>query len=122
MKIMLANPRGFCAGVNRAIDIVERALEKFGAPSYVDNMLNKYFYFTKKTKNKNFYSSKIEYSYLFVFETDDKDNIINSEAINLRTEKKHRYKKEVTENNITKRGLLEKVFGGIGKNQLPNSP
>ena len=35
MKIMLANPRGFCAGVNRAIDIVERALEKFGAPIYV---------------------------------------------------------------------------------------
>jgi 4-hydroxy-3-methylbut-2-enyl diphosphate reductase len=35
MKIMLANPRGFCAGVNRAIDIVERALEEFGAPIYV---------------------------------------------------------------------------------------
>lgn len=35
MKILLANPRGFCAGVNRAIDIVERALEIFGAPIYV---------------------------------------------------------------------------------------
>ena len=33
--IMLANPRGFCAGVDRAISIVERALEKFGAPIYV---------------------------------------------------------------------------------------
>jgi 4-hydroxy-3-methylbut-2-enyl diphosphate reductase len=35
MQILLANPRGFCAGVNRAIDIVERALEQFGAPIYV---------------------------------------------------------------------------------------
>lgn len=35
MKILLANPRGFCAGVNRAIDIVERALDIFGAPIYV---------------------------------------------------------------------------------------
>lgn len=35
MQILLANPRGFCAGVDRAIDIVERAIELFGAPIYV---------------------------------------------------------------------------------------
>jgi 4-hydroxy-3-methylbut-2-enyl diphosphate reductase len=35
MQIMLAQPRGFCAGVDRAIEIVERALAKFGAPIYV---------------------------------------------------------------------------------------
>ena len=35
MEVLLANPRGFCAGVNRAIEIVERALELFGAPIYV---------------------------------------------------------------------------------------
>ena len=35
MQIILANPRGFCAGVERAIAIVERALEKFGTPIYV---------------------------------------------------------------------------------------
>ena len=35
MKILLANPRGFCAGVDRAIDIVERALDLFDAPIYV---------------------------------------------------------------------------------------
>ena len=34
-EIVLAEPRGFCAGVDRAIDIVDRALEKFGAPVYV---------------------------------------------------------------------------------------
>lgn len=35
MKILLANPRGFCAGVDRAIEIVERALDSLGAPIYV---------------------------------------------------------------------------------------
>ena len=35
MRIVLANPRGFCAGVDRAIDIVNRALERFGTPIYV---------------------------------------------------------------------------------------
>ncbi|MBS0365651.1 MAG: 4-hydroxy-3-methylbut-2-enyl diphosphate reductase [Proteobacteria bacterium] len=35
MQVLLANPRGFCAGVDRAIDIVERAIELFGPPIYV---------------------------------------------------------------------------------------
>jgi 4-hydroxy-3-methylbut-2-enyl diphosphate reductase len=44
MEALLANPRGFCAGVDRAIDIVERALELFGAPIYVRHEVvhNKY--------------------------------------------------------------------------------
>jgi 4-hydroxy-3-methylbut-2-en-1-yl diphosphate reductase len=35
MDVLLANPRGFCAGVDRAIEIVNRALETLGAPIYV---------------------------------------------------------------------------------------
>ena len=35
MRVLMAQPRGFCAGVVRAIEIVERSLEKFGAPVYV---------------------------------------------------------------------------------------
>jgi 4-hydroxy-3-methylbut-2-enyl diphosphate reductase len=44
MHILLANPRGFCAGVDRAIDIVERAIDLFGAPIYVRHEVvhNKY--------------------------------------------------------------------------------
>mgnify|MGYP003705458399 CR=1 FL=1 len=34
-EVLLAEPRGFCAGVDRAIDIVEHALQKFGSPIYV---------------------------------------------------------------------------------------
>ena len=44
MDVLLANPRGFCAGVERAIEIVERALEQLGAPIYVRHEIvhNKY--------------------------------------------------------------------------------
>lgn len=44
MKIILTSPRGFCAGVDRAIQIVEKALEKYGAPVYVRHEIvhNKY--------------------------------------------------------------------------------
>ncbi len=44
INVVLANPRGFCAGVDRAIEIVERALEKYGAPVYVRHQVvhNKY--------------------------------------------------------------------------------
>ena len=109
-------------------DLQIKALNKnelintFGQPSYIDPLLNKYFYFIEKRKSKNFYNKKLEYSYLFVFEIDNEDKIISSESINLLANKNHKYKEVETQNNIIKRGLLEKIFGGIGPNQIPNSP
>ena len=97
-------------------------INKFGQPSYVDSLSNKYFYFTEKKKETNFYNQNIEYSYLFVFEINDNDKIINSESINLLKNKNHKYRKIQTSNNIIKRGLLETIFGGIGTNPMPNSP
>jgi len=97
-------------------------INKFGQPSYIDNLSNKYFYFTEKRKETNFYNKNIEYSYLFVFKINDNDKIINSESINLLKEKNHKYRKIKTSNRIIKRGLLEKIFGGIGANPIPNSP
>ncbi len=56
MKIELANPRGFCAGVDRAIEIVEKALEMFGAPIYVRHEVvhNTYVVNCLKTKGAIF--------------------------------------------------------------------
>ncbi len=56
MKVILANPRGFCAGVDRAIEIVERALEAFGAPIYVRHEVvhNKYVVNQLRTKGAIF--------------------------------------------------------------------
>jgi 4-hydroxy-3-methylbut-2-en-1-yl diphosphate reductase len=56
MQILLANPRGFCAGVDRAIEIVERALSLFGAPVYVRHEVvhNKYVVHTLRDKGAVF--------------------------------------------------------------------
>jgi 4-hydroxy-3-methylbut-2-enyl diphosphate reductase len=62
MKVLLANPRGFCAGVDRAIEIVERALEKFGAPIYVRHQV---------VHNKFVVSTLIEKGAVFVEELDE---------------------------------------------------
>ena len=51
-KVILATPRGFCAGVDRAIHVVERAIEKFGTPIYVRHEIvhNKFVVDTLKSK------------------------------------------------------------------------
>ena len=56
MQILLANPRGFCAGVDRAIEIVERALTLFGAPVYVRHEVvhNKYVVHSLRDKGAVF--------------------------------------------------------------------
>lgn len=56
MKVVLAQPRGFCAGVVRAIEIVERALEKFGPPVYVRHEIvhNKYVVESLKARGAQF--------------------------------------------------------------------
>ncbi|HVZ92128.1 MAG TPA: 4-hydroxy-3-methylbut-2-enyl diphosphate reductase [Rhizomicrobium sp.] len=56
MRVVLAQPRGFCAGVVRAIDIVERAIEKFGEPVYVRHEIvhNKHVVDTLKNKGARF--------------------------------------------------------------------
>ncbi|MEL7047643.1 MAG: 4-hydroxy-3-methylbut-2-enyl diphosphate reductase [Pseudomonadota bacterium] len=56
LKVLLANPRGFCAGVDRAIQIVELALEKYGPPVYVRHEIvhNKYVVETLKSKGAVF--------------------------------------------------------------------
>ncbi len=52
MKVLLANPRGFCAGVDRAIDIVNRALDSFGAPIYVRHEVVHNQYVVEKLRDR----------------------------------------------------------------------
>ncbi len=52
ISILVAQPRGFCAGVERAIDIVETALDKWGPPVYVRHEIVHNKYVVEDLKNK----------------------------------------------------------------------
>src|SRR6266404_1416476 len=62
MKVILAQPRGFCAGVVRAIEIVERALQKYGPPVYVRHEIvhNKHVVENLKAKGARFVEDEAE--------------------------------------------------------------
>jgi|AACY02.5.fsa_nt_gi hypothetical protein len=97
-------------------------IERFGNPSFVDPIQNKLFYYTEKVKENSFFNKKTEYSYLFVFTVDKNDQIINQKAYNLQNKNEISLAKDETSNNIVERGLIEKIFGGVGPQQLPTTP
>ncbi len=59
IKVLLANPRGFCAGVDRAIEIVERALTMHGAPIYVRHEVVHNRFVVENLEKKGQYLSRI---------------------------------------------------------------
>ena len=92
---------------------------KLGNPSYIDPLENKYFYFTEKKIIKNFFNKKIVEKKLYTFKFDKSDKIISTNTINLENTEKFNFLKETTKNNLMERGIIEKVFGGIGKQPMP---
>ena len=97
-------------------------IESFGNPSFVDPIQNKIFYYTEKIKENSFFDKKTEYSYLFVFTLDNNDHIISQKAYNLQNKNEISLAKDETSSNIVQRGLIEKIFGGVGPQQLPTTP
>ena len=62
LKILLASPRGFCAGVDRAIEIVKKSIDKYGSPVYVRHEI---------VHNKHVVDSLKQIGAIFVEELDD---------------------------------------------------
>ena len=101
----------------------ERLISKLGTPSYIDPIENKFFYFSEKSEKKSIFNKDVKYSFVFVFKIDENDKIINSQVFNIKDIKDIKLSKDKTTNEIVKRGLLEKIFGGVGTNQeLPTTP
>ena len=96
-------------------------VKNFGQPSFIDPIENKYFYYSEKTKENNFFSKKKEYSYIFVFQFNQNDDVIEKKVLNLNEVKKIKINKMKTSNQIVKRGLIEKIFGGVGTQRVPDS-
>jgi len=101
----------------------EKLISKLGAPSYIDPIENKFFYFSEKSEKKSIFNKKVKYSFVFVFKIDEDDKIINSQVFNINDIKNVKLSRDRTTNKIVKRGLLEKIFGGVGTSQkLPTTP
>tara|TARA_B100000900_G_scaffold357435_1_gene327764 strand:+ start:45 stop:473 length:429 start_codon:yes stop_codon:yes gene_type:complete len=98
-------------------------INKLGNPSYIDPISNKFFYFSEKSEKKSIFNKKVKYSYVFVFEFNNDEEIVNSQAFNIKDIEEIKLSKDRTKNEIVKRGLLEKIFGGVGTQQeLPTTP
>ena len=98
-------------------------ISKLGKPSYIDPIEEKYFYYSEKKIYKNFFDKKMVSRILLVFEFNLEEKIKSINVYNLEDEKDVAIVKEKTKNNLIDRGLIEKIFGGVGKAQeLPNSP
>ena len=100
-----------------------KLISKLGYPSYIDPIENKFFYFSELSEKKSILKKEINYSYVFVFTIDEYDQIVESKVYNTKQIQKIKFSDDKTSNQIIKRGLLEKVFGGVGTQQeLPTTP
>ena len=100
-----------------------KLINKLGYPSYIDEAQNKFFYFSETSEKKSIFKKKIKYSYVFVFKIDENEQIVETKVYNTKDIKNIEIINEKTSNEIVKRGLLEKVFGGVGTQQeLPTTP
>ena len=100
-----------------------KLISKLGYPSYIDPIENKFFYFTELSEKKSILKKEIKYSYVFVFKIDEYDQIVDSKVYNTKDIKSIKFSNDKTSNEIIKRGLLEKIFGGVGTQQeLPTTP
>ena len=101
----------------------EKLLNKLGNPSYIDPIENKFFYFSEKSEKRSILKKEIKYSYVFVFKIDENEEIIETKVFNTKDIKNTKFSNDRTSNEIVKRGLLEKIFGGVGTQpDLPTTP
>ena len=101
----------------------EKLISKLGNPSYIDPIENKFFYFSEKSQKKSVFKKEIKYSYVFVFKMNENEEIIETKVFNTKDIDIIKFSEDKTSNQIVKRGLLEKIFGGVGtQKELPTSP
>ena len=101
----------------------ENLINQLGYPSYVDPVENKFFYFSEKSSKKSVFKKEIKYSYVFVFKMNKNDKIIESKAYDIKNIESIKFSNDKTSNDIIQRGLLERIFGGVGTQQeLPTTP
>tara|TARA_Y100000816_G_C25696003_1_gene368005 strand:+ start:39 stop:467 length:429 start_codon:yes stop_codon:yes gene_type:complete len=101
----------------------EKLISIMGYPSYIDPIENKFFYFSEKSEKRSIFKKNVKYSYVFVFKIDEFEEITETKVYNIKDIKNIKFSDDKTSNEIVKRGLLEKIFGGVGTQQeFPTTP
>ena len=98
-----------------------QVLSNLGEPNFIDPIENKYYYYFEKKIHKNFFNSKIEKRNMIVFNFTKNGDIESFNRYNLNQEQKIDLIKDKTRNNLVERGLIEKIFGGIGRKTLSDT-
>ena len=100
-----------------------KLISKLGYPSYIDPIENKFFYYSEVSEKKSILKKEIKYSYVFVFRINESDQIVETNVYNTKNIESIKFSEDKTSNEIIKRGLIEKIFGGVGTQQeLPTTP
>ena len=92
----------------------EEVIDKLGVPNFIDPIEKKYYYFSEKKYVKNFFKQKIINRIMVVFIFNENETIKLISQYDLNDEQDVKNIKETTPNELIKRGLLRKIFGGVG--------
>ena len=95
-------------------------LKNLGKPNYIDPIEKKYYYFSEKKQTKNFFQNEITSSKMIVFLFNKNNEIISIDQFNLEDIQNIKYIEDKTSNQLINKGLIEKIFGGVGNN-LPQT-
>tara|TARA_B100000700_G_scaffold162064_1_gene179436 strand:- start:331 stop:762 length:432 start_codon:yes stop_codon:yes gene_type:complete len=88
-------------------------LKSLGQPNYIDPIENNFYYFSEKNISKHRLTKKTVDRLILVYYFDDENNIINTKRLNLDDEKTINISENRVKNDLIKKGLLEKIFGGV---------
>ena len=98
----------------------EEVVDKLGNPNFIDPIEKKYYYFSEKKYVKNFFKQKISNRIMVVFIFNENETIKSVSQYDLNDKQDVKNIKESTPNELIKRGLIQRIFGGVG-NTVPST-
>ena len=94
----------------------EEVVDKLGIPNFIDPIEKKYYYYSEKKYVKNFFKQKIINRIVVVFIFNENETIKSVSQYDLNDEQDIKNIEETTPNELIKRGLIQKIFSGVGQN------
>ena len=98
----------------------DEVINKLGKPNFIDPIEKKYYYFSERKNITNFFKQKTNNRTMIVFVFNKNETIKLISQYDLNDEQDIKYIKDKTPNELIKRGLIKKIFGGIG-NTVPST-